>query len=653
MNITVHEIIEKLKIYKNVILYGPPGTGKTHLLNEVLEMLNMAEKYNYYDTSAPISTIQQKKDLYQWCTFHPNYTYEDFVIGLDPIIKDGKLGYKPHIGPFVELVKKNYIDGNEVLLVIDEINRAKTDDVFGDTIGLLEINNRKVNSISLTDVIEVDGVEMHELKVNDSFYVIGTMNSLDKSVSPLDDSIKRRFITIEVTPNGDVLKEHLDKNPRISGEISAFIMQLFYYLNEQLREYVGKEYEFGQGYFWNMMECEDNIVEMLADILKYKIIPHLKEVFPNDVYLKLFKTENLGELYHQTDFGYEIMDVSQYSAEKIINLMAIVCDSQLRLDEEEFQENTCTTFQEYESRLIQDIYIKLIQHKNIILAGCSGTGKTIIAKLLMERFYKCETMYWHSSTSYEDVLEGISAKVDSRGEIDYNYKPGKLLRLIESEKEKDTLMVIESIDKSSAEENFGELITLLEPDKRECVSIKMHDSELKLPFNMHFICTMNPLSLAKNKLDSALKRRFVIMELYPNYELLRLWFGIEKLTIHKEKISELSSKEEYLNLAIGLLKGLNTRITKTLGVDLQIGHAVFWNLKDEENLTIATICQVFDEIILPMIKDYINNEETAKKVLGDNSMLIKIRNYGIELRSFAELSVDEKYEALKELYGDD
>lgn len=278
MSITAHEVVERLKVYKNIILYGPPGTGKTHLLNQVLEIMDISDNYNYYDTSAPISIKPQEKFSYEWCTFHPNYTYENFVIGLDPIIKDRKLGYKHHIGPFLNLVKKNCMDGNEALLIIDEINRANTDDVFGDTIGLLEINNRNSNVISLMESVEVDGVEMYELKVNDSFYVIGTMNSLDKSVNPLDYGIKRRFVTIEITPDGDILKKHIDENQAISQEISEFVMQLFYYLNSQLREYVGKEYEFGQGYFWKITKAEDNIIEVLSDILKYKILPHLSSL---------------------------------------------------------------------------------------------------------------------------------------------------------------------------------------------------------------------------------------------------------------------------------------------------------------------------------------------------------------------------------------
>lgn len=660
MSITAHEVAEKLKVYKNIILYGPPGTGKTHLLNQVLEIMDVSDNYNYYDTSAPISIKAEKNFSYEWCTFHPNYSYENFVIGLDPMIKDGKLGYKHHIGPFLNLVKKNFINENEVLLIIDEINRANTDDVFGDTIGLLEINNRDSNAISLMESVEVDGVEMNELKINDSFYVIGTMNSLDKSVNPLDYGIKRRFVTIEVTPDGDILKKHIDENKAISKEISEFVMQLFYYLNSQLREYVGKEYEFGQGYFWEITKVENNVIEVLSDILKYKVLPHLKDVFPNEFYLELLKEDNLNKLYHQTDFGYELMDVSQYNEAKIINLMAIACGSKLRLDFKDSQEDVCATSEEYESRfkkyerkLIDDIYAKLKRHKNVILAGCSGTGKSTIVKLLKERFYMCETMHWHSSTSYEDVLEGISASIGPNGEIDYNYKPGKVLNLIKSEKKEDTLMIIENIDKSSASENFGELITLLEPDKRESVSIKMHNNELKLSSNMHLVCTMNPLTISKNKLDSALKRRFIIIELYPDYELLRLWFDIEKIVIDKSKISRLTSKDEYLNLAIGILQGLNSRIIKYLGVDLQIGHAVFWNLKNEGALTITHICQVFDEIILPILQDYINDEETAKKIFGENSMIVKIRRYGIELRSFKDLNEEERYEVLKELYSDD
>ncbi|SOC11347.1 dynein-related subfamily AAA family protein [Ureibacillus xyleni] len=656
MSITANEVVDKLKRYKNIILYGPPGTGKTHLLNEVLELLDTSGNYDYFNTSAPIaiSNTQHKEFSYEWCTFHPNYAYENFVVGLDPVIKDGKLGYKHHIGPFTELVKRN-AEGQEVLLVIDEINRANTEDVFGNTIALLDLNDRETNSVSLNDALTIDGVVLNELKVNNHFYVIGTMNSLDKSVSPLDISIKRRFITVEVEPNVDVLKSYLEGNPNIGKGLTDFVVQLFSYLNYQLNEYVGKEYEMGQGYFWGLMESENEgeATDILADILKYKVLPHLKDVFPNEYYIELFTMENLDKLFHQTDFGYEMLDFSTFSSDDIINLMASACGSSYRIHSENAQEVECTTFEEYQESIIADLYKKLKRHKNVILTGSSGTGKSSLVKIVMKQFEETKTMHWHSSTAYEDVLEGISAKVDSSGNVDYVYKSGKLLELAHLVTNEDTLMVIEGLDRSNAAENFGELITLLEPDKREKVSIKMHDSDLVLPKNMHLICTMNPLSLAKNKLDSALKRRFVIIDLYPDYELLRLWFSIEKKTIDVETLNDIQSREDLLSLAIGLLKGINERITNTLGLDYQLGHSVFWNLKDERDLSINTIFQVFDAMILPTLQDYINDEEVAQRILGESSPLIKTKNYGFEISSFAKLSPTERIETLKGFYVND
>ena len=653
MGVTPEDIVDKLKLYKNIILYGPPGTGKTHLVKEVLALLDTGGEYNYYNISAPISISHKQKFSYEWCTFHPSYSYENFVFGLDPVISKGKLGYTHHVGPFLSLAKKNSIDGNETLLVIDEINRANTSSVFGDVVGLLERNNRDSTAINLVENIKVNGVEMKELKVNDSFYIIGTMNSLDKSVKPLDSNILTRFQKIEIRPDVKILESHLKQNINVNEEITEFVLKLFKYLNTQLNNYVGKEYELGQGYFWELVTAEDNIIETLADIIKYKIFPHLKDVFPEDLYIDLFKSDNLGELYHQIHSGYEFMNISQYSAAKIINLMAIACESKLRLEEDD--EETCTykTFLEYEEKKIEELYVKLKKYKNIILSGNSGTGKTSRIRLLKNKYSKWEEMHWHSSTSYEDVLEGISTEIKSNGDVKYSYRDGKLLNLINNGNGKDILMAIEGIDRSSASENFGELITLLEPDKRDDISISLQSCELKLPAELDLICTINPSLPTENKLDSALKRRFVIIDLYPDYELLRLWFEINRVSIDKERINSLTSREDILNLALGLLKGLNSKISYALGKDFQIGHSVFWDLKDEGDLSLNTLYRIFDETILPLISDYLHNEEIAKLILGENSPLINIKYHGVEISNFIDLTDEKKFEALKELYEND
>lgn len=654
MKTDIENIIEKLKKHKNILLYGPPGTGKTKIVMEVLNELKKErnESYNCYDTVNPFVAISKPTNefVYEWCTFHPNYSYENFVVGLEPIVAKGCLGYKYSTGPFFKLAKQNYIDGKKTLLVIDEINRTNTDDVFGNVISLLDSKNRKYNSVNLPEKINIDETEVDKLKINDSFFIIATMNSLDKSVSPLDYGIKRRFITIEISPNEEILSMHLDKNLNLTKEIKEITLDIFKYFNKNLREYVGKEYEFGQGYFWNLVEAEENYIEILSDIIKYKILPHIKDVFPREYYLELFGIENMNKVYFQSSLGNELSNLSIYEPEEIINFMGNAAKSKFYLDvRESINKDIKKSFNEYQNLIINKIYKKLKLHKNVILSGCSGSGKSSIINLIRNKFMINEAMHWHSSTSYEDVLEGISATLNSNGEIEYRYKKGALLKLLENKTNIDSLLIIEDIDRSNAAENFGELITLLEADKRDNLSIKLQDNILKIPQNMYLISSMNTLGLSKFKLDSALKRRFVIIELYPDYNLLNLWFELDEIPLKQN--SKLDSRNDFLNFAVGILRGINIKIIKCLGNDFQIGHAIFWELKDETNLNLDSIFDRFDEVILPLLSDYINDQDSAYQILGDNSPLISVKQNRVEILSLKMLNEIDKLNALWELYN--
>lgn len=649
-NVNIDTIEYKLKKYKNIILYGPPGTGKTQLLKEIISKFEKRSKYNYYNTSAPIALVPAKGFSYEWCTFHPNYTYEKFISGLIPIIKDGNLGYKKTVGPLLNLIKKNSIDNMETLLIIDEINRANTEEVFGDTLALLDIYNRNNNYIELLDSIEVDGINIEKLNIDNSFYIIGTMNSLDKSTNPLNLEIKRRFSIIEIAPDSNILKKFLKNNNSISSELVDFIIEIFDYFNKCLREFVGKEFEFGQGYFWELTKEKENVIEMLSDILKYRVFPHIKEVFPNEFYIDLFKVNNLNKLFYEVENEYELMNISEYNSSDFINLIALACDSNFRISYDHKRIYKFKDFKEYENFLVNNIYTKVKKYKNIILSGVSGVGKTSKIRLLKEYFGYYEEMIWHANTSYEEVLAGISSELDEKGHIRYNIKSGKFKKLIDTNFSGDKLMIIENLDKSDSAENFGELITLIEQDKRDELSIKIYDDVLKVPSNVNLICTMNSINLSQNKLDSALKRRFVIIELFPDYLLLELWFNIKKININKENLEDLSTKEEYLNLAIRLLKGINEKIIKYIGVDYQIGHSVFWGLKFEKSLNINNIYNIFDDFILTILEDYVIDEDLSEKIFGENSYLIKKRKHGIEIQRFKDLEEDKRYEVLKWFY---
>lgn len=643
----IQEYYDKLMDKKNVILYGAPGTGKTRVMTKIIDAFMSCGSYDPWDTDAPIflSTTDIPTSM-KWCTFHPGYTYESFVWGLTPVVVSNKLGYSYHQGAFLRQAQDSK-NGYKALLVIDEINRANTDDVFGDTIQLLDVKNRSTTKIKLPKEIKFnDGTEISEIECTDDFYVIGTMNSLDKSVAPLVPELKRIFSIIEIGPDEVALENALRSSAIIPRTFSDYLLAVFKHINNEIRENVGKEYMLGQGYVWDVISNENEYEKTFADIIRFKILPHLKDVFPEERYVDLFSSVNKNILFIQTESVCEICNVSDKADAELIDAFARMCGSTYRSTL--ISTNTLVTFIDYENAKINEIFERLIKYKNLILAGVTGTGKSYILNKIMDNnfFEQRDLMYWHNSTAYDDVIEGIAAE-SSGNKINYEYKKGVVKQLAENSMGKISFMGIENVDKSDAGENFGELITLLEPDKRESVAIEGYEGVIRLPEDMYFLCTSKPLTKATNKMDSALKRRFIIKELYPDYKLLQLWFDVDDVPVTSYADA---TREERLKLALYMLKSINDGIAECVGLDSQIGHAVLWDLKDTVDCSLEDVYEVFDETILPMIEEICVDEDNAFRILGDNSPLLVNHNYGIELKTFNSLSTDvEKKNAIKEI----
>ncbi|WP_270550031.1 McrB family protein [Clostridium perfringens] len=192
-----------IKIYKpnNRIIFGAPGTGKSFKLNKEIVDNKLGNQFRRV-------------------TFHPNYTYSQFVGSYKPVgNEDGTISYNFVGGPFLKTLIESLKDEKEGIphiFVIEEINRANPAAVFGDVFQLLDRDSegRSTYTISMSNEMKVYvNKELNnnedELYIPNNMYIWATMNSADQGVYPMDSAFKRRwsFEYIDIDGNEEKLKE--------------------------------------------------------------------------------------------------------------------------------------------------------------------------------------------------------------------------------------------------------------------------------------------------------------------------------------------------------------------------------------------------------------------------------------------------------------
>jgi len=247
---------------KNIILYGSPGVGKTYNTNKLIRLIEdgMSDReifdsieLNDKSDSADISDI---KERVKFITFHQSFGYEDFIEGFRPN-ENGDI--KLQDGIFKTMCDDASRDrDNNYYLVIDEINRGNISKIFGELITLIEEDKRDILEVTLP-------YSKQAFKIPSNLYIIGTMNSTDKSIALIDIALRRWFTFLKMKPNLDLVKNEKAKN----------IMNL---LNEKITETLGEDYVLGHSYFMKIESDDD-----LGFVMEYKIQPLLEEYFYGDV----------------------------------------------------------------------------------------------------------------------------------------------------------------------------------------------------------------------------------------------------------------------------------------------------------------------------------------------------------------------------------
>ena len=215
-----------------VVLYGPPGTGKTYwaerTANDLAALTAFGKLFEALDEKERHTVLGEGDEagLVRLCCFHPAYGYEDFLEGYRPHTVDGQVSFELRDGVFKRLCKDATASPERnFYLIVDEINRGDIPRIFGELLTTLEKDKRGKRIIL--------PVSQDIFSVPRNVFLLGTMNTADRSISLLDAALRRRFGFVELMPDGSVLKDSAVAGIALKAWLDA--------LNTRIREHVGRD----------------------------------------------------------------------------------------------------------------------------------------------------------------------------------------------------------------------------------------------------------------------------------------------------------------------------------------------------------------------------------------------------------------------------
>ena len=317
------DIMDTLGVHQ-MILQGPPGTSKTYNAKKIIEegisvLNNIKEEIKEEKTGKKTGVLEKYQinskgeGYWDMVQLHPSYGYEDFVRGITIKTKDEQIQYETVNKIFGKMCKiagdskaNDKANGkangkvNKYFLLIDEINRADVATVFGELIYALEYRDEAIETPYEVEQLSKEKssmVKSSKITVPDNLYIIGTMNTADKSVGNIDYAIRRRFIFFDLLPNADAIKN--DYAQKVFLGVNEFIKTS---INTQYR---ANDFLIGHTYFLLPEKLEENNTEngnskeeKLKNLIKYRmeyqVLPILREYYIDGI-IRLSNDKNLRE----------------------------------------------------------------------------------------------------------------------------------------------------------------------------------------------------------------------------------------------------------------------------------------------------------------------------------------------------------------------
>ena len=326
-------------------------------------------------------------------------------------------------------------------------------------------------------------------------------------------------------------------------------------------------------------------------------------------------------------------------------------------------------------KLVEEIQEALSRDPNVLLIGPPGTGKSVALEDLSilysskgtasvlfdpeswdgdwsdvdEPPARCIALTFHASYMYENFVAGLYPKSSGLG-IELNAVPGPLLCLSHwvGDSERRGLLILDEFNRGSAAAIFGDTLSLLDKDKRstgpgtgthllrpysgqpmpvpasfakEKGSAENIVDEIGIPANVHVVAAMNSTDRSVAPVDAALRRRFTVIRVMPDYDLLADHLGISmersELPVPEDGVGSWQI-DDVSALAIRMLRGLNERIEFCLGEDFLLGHGLLWSLVvNDAAERLKQLAYCVDSLIVPTLRmTFVDQDEALAAVLG-------------------------------------
>lgn len=328
-------------------------------------------------------------------------------------------------------------------------------------------------------------------------------------------------------------------------------------------------------------------------------------------------------------------------------------------------------------KLVAAIQDALKKDPNILLVGPPGTGKSVALEDLKAIYEnrnppgvvlfdsavwgkawfvtgttsRCETLVFHPSYTYENFVAGLFPKSSNTGGIELEAKPGPLLCLSHwvGDADRRALLILDEFNRGQAAAIFGDTLSLLDKDKRKGMGglgahiqrpypsqpmpvppsyrrdqaqAEVICDEVELPSNVHIVAAMNSTDRSVAPLDAAMRRRFTVIRVRPDYDALAE-HALPDITRALQPLPGTDdithwSVEDVSVLAINLLRALNERIEYCLGEDFLLGHALVWGLTAPTAETrLSQLASAVDgKVISTLRMTFVDQDEALAAVLG-------------------------------------